>query len=182
MNRYAAVWGYQFRRYPKFFQQCHLLRGDDEDYIAPPSGRCSVFTIEKNWSMEGLNYCLILYRRTTSFCLLRIIDFYRKGIQRSISSSGGRTGVSSCISKTINFKVILLASPKMYMISIPALSHLTPEQLIPAFNQAFLTITCAGKPHASVFRQENQENLRLEFSTGDIRQWAPGRAHVAWHW
>ena len=55
----------------------------------------------------------------------------------------------------------------MYMISISTLSHLTPEQLIPAFNQAFADYIVPVNLTPLFFRQKViQENLRLEFSTG----------------
>lgn len=71
-----------FERYPKFSSQ-YLLRGDDEDYIRATFREevLQFFTIEKNWSMEGLNYYLILYRKNHLLLPSQIIDFYRKGMQ-----------------------------------------------------------------------------------------------------
>lgn len=71
-----------FERYPKFSGQ-YLLRGDDEDYIRANFNDevLQFFTVEKNWTMEGLNYYLILYRKNQLLLPSQIIEFYKKGMQ-----------------------------------------------------------------------------------------------------
>ncbi|MCO6480532.1 MAG: hypothetical protein J5I94_28070 [Phaeodactylibacter sp.] len=71
-----------FERYPKFSSQ-YLLKGDDEDYIRASFKEevLQFFTIEKDWSMEGLNYYLVLYRKNRLLLPSQIVDFYRKGMQ-----------------------------------------------------------------------------------------------------
>lgn len=70
-----------FERYPKFSGQ-YLLKGDDEEYIRA-SFRDEVlqfFTIERDWTLEGINYFLILYRQNHLLLPSHIVDFYRKGM------------------------------------------------------------------------------------------------------
>ena len=70
-----------FEQYPKFSDQ-YLLRGADEDYIRAsfPDEALQFFTIEKNWSLEGLNYYLIFYQKNRLLLPSQIVDFYRKGM------------------------------------------------------------------------------------------------------
>lgn len=70
-----------FEAYPKFSNQ-YLLRGDDEEYIRAsfPDAALQFFTVEKNWSLEGLNYYLILYQKNRLLLPSQIVDFYRKGM------------------------------------------------------------------------------------------------------
>ncbi|MCB0561564.1 MAG: hypothetical protein H6573_03375 [Lewinellaceae bacterium] len=71
-----------FERYPKFSNQ-YLLKGDDEDYIRASFSDevLQFFTIEKDWTMEGLNYYLVLYRKNQLLLPSQIINFYKKGMQ-----------------------------------------------------------------------------------------------------
>ncbi len=70
-----------FERYPKFSGQ-YLLKGDDEDYIRATFSEeiLQFFTIERDWTLEGLNYYLILYRKNQLLLPSQIIDFYKKGM------------------------------------------------------------------------------------------------------
>lgn len=70
-----------FEQYPKFSDQ-YLLRGEDEDYIRAsfPDEALQFFTIEKNWSLEGLNYYLVFYQKNRLLLPSQIVDFYRKGM------------------------------------------------------------------------------------------------------
>ncbi len=71
-----------FERYPRFSSQ-YLLKGDDEDYIRASFNEevLQFFTIEKDWTMEGVNYYLVLYRKNRLLLPSQIVDFYRKGMQ-----------------------------------------------------------------------------------------------------
>ncbi len=70
-----------FEQYPLFSSQ-YLLRGDDEEYIRAsfPEKALQFFTIEKNWTLEGLNYYLVLYRKNHLMLPSQVLDFYRKGM------------------------------------------------------------------------------------------------------
>ncbi len=70
-----------FERYPRFSEQ-YLLRGDDEGYIRAsfPEEAMQFFTIEKNWTLEGINYYLIFYRKNYLMPPSRIVNFYKKGM------------------------------------------------------------------------------------------------------
>jgi hypothetical protein len=70
-----------FEQYPLFSNQ-YLLRGEDEDYIRAsfPEKALQFFTIEKNWTLEGLNYYLVLYRKNHLMLPSQVLDFYRKGM------------------------------------------------------------------------------------------------------
>lgn len=65
---------------PEFSQQ-YLLQGEDEALIRKklnPEFR-HFFTIEKNWTLEGLNYFLIFYRHNKVLPPEEIYQFYAKG-------------------------------------------------------------------------------------------------------
>ncbi|MCB0568356.1 MAG: hypothetical protein KDC66_01260 [Phaeodactylibacter sp.] len=70
-----------FEAFPEFSDQ-YLLRGEDEDYIRSsfPPAALQFFTVEKNWSLEGLNYYLVLYQKNRLLTPAQIIDFYKKGM------------------------------------------------------------------------------------------------------
>jgi hypothetical protein len=70
-----------FEQYPLFSKQ-YLLRGEDEDYIRAslPDKALQFFTLEKGWSLEGLNYYLVFYKDNHLMLPSQIMHFYRKGM------------------------------------------------------------------------------------------------------
>ncbi|MFK7934260.1 MAG: hypothetical protein AB8G22_12180 [Saprospiraceae bacterium] len=70
-----------FVDFPEFSKQ-YLLQGEDEEYIrykmTPQVLR--YFTVEKNWTLEGVNYFLIFYQNRKLLEPSQIRNFYRKGM------------------------------------------------------------------------------------------------------
>lgn len=70
-----------FADFPEFSQQ-YLLQGEDEDYIrhkmTPQLLR--YFTVEKNWTLEGVNYFLVFYQNRKQLEPRQIRTFYKKGM------------------------------------------------------------------------------------------------------
>lgn len=71
-----------FEAYPKFSNN-YLLRSADEEYIRHIMNEevLHYFTIERNWTMEGINYYLIFYRSGKLFSARSIETFYKKGME-----------------------------------------------------------------------------------------------------
>ena len=71
-----------FEEHPKFSDQ-YLLKGEDEERIRDifDENVLKFFTVEKNWSMEGVGYFLILYQHDKLLPERSIENFYRKGMQ-----------------------------------------------------------------------------------------------------
>lgn len=71
-----------FESHPKFSSQ-YLLKGEDEDYIRATftDEVLRFFTIEKGWTLEGVNYFLILYKYKQVLSPKEIKRLYRKGKQ-----------------------------------------------------------------------------------------------------
>lgn len=69
-----------FVRFPKFSGQ-YRLTGDDEEYIRHhfSDDVLNYFTLNKGWSMEGLGYYLLFYRKGMLIASEQIEDFYRRG-------------------------------------------------------------------------------------------------------
>jgi hypothetical protein len=70
-----------FEQYPLFSKQ-YLLRAEDEDYIRAslPDKALQFFTLEKGWTLEGLNYYLVFYKDNHLMLPSQIMHFYRKGM------------------------------------------------------------------------------------------------------
>ncbi len=70
-----------FVQFPKFSEQ-YLLQGEDEDFIrfALNPGFLKFFSIEQGWSLEGLNYYLILYRKNKLAKARAIEHLYGTGL------------------------------------------------------------------------------------------------------
>ena len=81
IGAWLGVEDIDFERYPKFSNQ-YLLKGDDEDFIRSSFKEevLQFFTIEKDWTMEGVNYFLVLYRKNRLLLPSEIISFYKKGM------------------------------------------------------------------------------------------------------
>ena len=71
-----------FVRYPKFSGQ-YRLTGEDEEYIRHHFNDdvLNYFTINKGWSMEGLGFYLLFYRKGTLIPSAQIEQFYRRGME-----------------------------------------------------------------------------------------------------
>ena len=74
-----------FSANPEFSDQ-YYLKGDDEEMIRKTYNEDVLyyFTIQKNWSLEGLNYYMIFYRaaeRDDRLPVEYIKDFHHKGIE-----------------------------------------------------------------------------------------------------
>jgi len=71
-----------FEGFPKFSEQ-YWLKGEDEDYIRATTNDqvLKFFTIEKDWSLEGCNYYLVLYKNAKLLPIETIKDLYRKGMK-----------------------------------------------------------------------------------------------------
>lgn len=71
-----------FVRYPKFSGQ-YRLTGDDEVFIRHhfTDEVLNYFTLEKGWSLEGVGYFLILYKKDRVLSSQEIVDFYKKGME-----------------------------------------------------------------------------------------------------
>lgn len=70
-----------FEEHPKFSNQ-YQLTGDDEEWIRDTFNENIIrfFTVERNWSLEGVGYYLILYRKNKLLSPKSIQDFYKKGL------------------------------------------------------------------------------------------------------
>lgn len=71
-----------FVRFPKFSGQ-YRLTGDDEEYIRHhfTDEVLNYFTINKGWSMEGLGFYLLFYRKGMLIPSAQIEEFYTRGLE-----------------------------------------------------------------------------------------------------
>lgn len=71
-----------FEEYPEFSRQ-YLLQGEDEELVrqALSDKLLHFFTIEKNWTLEGLNYYLVFYRKNHLLPPGQIRLFFHKGLE-----------------------------------------------------------------------------------------------------
>ena len=69
-----------FEEFPQFSQQ-YWLKGESESRIRESMNEelLHFFTIEKNWSLEGINYYLIFYKKSQLLAREKIKDFHEKG-------------------------------------------------------------------------------------------------------
>ena len=70
-----------FEDYPEFSRQ-YFLKGKDEEYIRYTlnDSFLKFFTIERDWSVEGINYYLVLYKRKKLLSPREILYLYKKGM------------------------------------------------------------------------------------------------------
>lgn len=70
-----------FEDYPEFSKQ-YELQGDDEDYIRATMNEkvLRFFSENKNWSLEGVNYYLIFYKKNRLIAPQEIKEFHRIGM------------------------------------------------------------------------------------------------------
>lgn len=80
IGTYLGMQDIDFVDHPKFSRQ-YLLQGEDEDLIRQKLTEDfrTYFTVEKNWTLEGLNYFLIFYRNKKRIPPEDLPEFYRKG-------------------------------------------------------------------------------------------------------
>lgn len=71
-----------FEDYPRFSSQ-YWLEGEDEGLIrrALSDKLLHYFSVEKNWTLEGLNYYLLFYRSNHLLPPGQIRQFYHKGLE-----------------------------------------------------------------------------------------------------
>jgi len=69
-----------FVRFPKFSGQ-YRLTGGDEEYIRHhfTDEVLNYFTVNKGWTVEGLGFYLLFYRKGTLIPSAQIEDFYKRG-------------------------------------------------------------------------------------------------------
>ncbi len=71
-----------FVRFPKFSSQ-YRLTGEDEEYIRHhfTDDLLNYFTLNKGWTVEGLGFYLLLYKKGTLLPPEQIESFYRRGVE-----------------------------------------------------------------------------------------------------
>ena len=84
-HRIGEFFGMQdidFEAFPIFSDQ-YLVQGPDEDLVKAALNEkvLHYFTVEKNWSVEGLNYLMIFYRHGKRIAPAEIEGFYKKGME-----------------------------------------------------------------------------------------------------
>ena len=81
VGEYLGMQDIDFEEYPVFSNH-YLLRGEDENFIRATMSEevLKFFTVEKNWSLEGVNYYLVLYQKNRLLQPKRIKNFYEKGM------------------------------------------------------------------------------------------------------
>ena len=69
-----------FEAFPKFTDQ-YRLQGKEEKQIRKvmSDNLLQYFSVEKDWSLEGLNYFLIFYKKDKIIPTTDLMDFYQKG-------------------------------------------------------------------------------------------------------
>lgn len=81
IGNFLGIRDIDFEEYPIFSEQ-YFLKGEDEDFIRASMNEeiLKFFTIEKNWSLEGVNYYMVLYQKRKLIPPQRIRQFYQKGM------------------------------------------------------------------------------------------------------
>lgn len=82
IGHFLGIKDINFEEFPEFSNQ-YYLKGPDEEFIRAALNEkvLRFFTVEKNWSLEGINYFLIFYCNDTILPPQKILNFYDKGIQ-----------------------------------------------------------------------------------------------------
>jgi len=80
IGTYLGMQDIDFESHPEFSDQ-YLLKGEDEDLIREKLDENfrSFFTIEKNWTLEGIGYFMVFYANKKLLPPEEITDFYAKG-------------------------------------------------------------------------------------------------------
>lgn len=81
LGHYLGRQDIDFEEYPKFSNQ-YVLKGEDEELVrgVMNDGILKFFSIEKGWSLEGLGFFLILYKRNKVLGPRQIVNFYHQGL------------------------------------------------------------------------------------------------------
>ena len=81
IGTYLGMQDIDFEEYPTFSQN-YLLQGEDEEYIRATMDDevLKFFSVEKDWSVEGVNYYLIIYKKNKLLAPRRIKHLYQKGM------------------------------------------------------------------------------------------------------
>lgn len=84
-HRIAEFFGYEdidFEAFPIFSKE-YYLKGPDESLIRKTFDEqlLHYFTVNKNWSLEGLNYLLVFYQKGKRIPPDQIEEFYKKGLK-----------------------------------------------------------------------------------------------------
>jgi len=84
-HRVAEILGredFDFEAFPKFSQQ-YFVGGDDEERVRNLFTKKLLrrFTLEKNYTLEGVNYYLLFYRMYGQLKYHEVLKFYRSGMK-----------------------------------------------------------------------------------------------------
>lgn len=84
-HRIGALLGFEdidFQEHPEFSRRYHL-KGEDPEWIEATFDDKVIrfFSVERDWSAEGVGYYLVLYREGVQFSPKHVVNFYRKGIE-----------------------------------------------------------------------------------------------------
>ncbi len=84
IHKLGELFGYEdidFLRFPKFSRQ-YRLTGDDEDYIRHhfTADVLNYFTLNKGWSVEGIGYYLIVYKKGMLLPPEEIMHLFQRGM------------------------------------------------------------------------------------------------------
>ena len=80
IGKYLGMEDIDFEAYPQFSDQ-YWLEGEDEWQIrnAMSDEVLHFFTIEKDWSLEGINYFMVFYKKNTILPTENLASFYERG-------------------------------------------------------------------------------------------------------
>lgn len=80
IGKYLGLEDIDFEEYPQFSDQ-YWLEGEDEWQVrkAMSDEVLHFFTIEKDWSLEGINYYMIFYKKNTILPTENLASFYERG-------------------------------------------------------------------------------------------------------
>lgn len=82
IGAYLGMQDIDFEEFPVFSEN-YLLKGKDEDYIRATMNEevLRFFSVEKDWSLEGVNYFLIFYQKKRLIPPQKIKHFFKKGME-----------------------------------------------------------------------------------------------------
>ncbi len=80
IGKYLGLEDIDFVEYPEFSDQ-YWLEGEDEGQIrnAMSDEVLHFFTIEKDWTIEGVNYFMIIYKKEKIIPTTDLMEFFQKG-------------------------------------------------------------------------------------------------------
>ncbi len=79
-GKYLGIEDIDFEVFPQFSDQ-YWLKGESESEIRSTMSDelLHYFTVEKDWSLEGLNYFMIFYKKDKIIPTTDLLEFYQKG-------------------------------------------------------------------------------------------------------